>query len=339
MSLRIIKSGILDTVQDKGRFGYQHLGINPGGAMDKFAAHIANTLVGNAANDAVIELHFPAAGYFFEQSAVIAITGADFYASINGDEIPRWQPVLVNKFSILQFYRLRTGARAYLAIHGGLHLPKWLNSYSTNLKIAAGGYKGRGLQKDDEIEIISHDNFDALIGKKEFHVFPWKAGTDWGDDTGNDIMILPGNEWERLDETARNRLTQESFIISNQSDRMAYRLDGERMIMQNNEELISSAVSFGTIQLLPDGQLIVLMADYQTTGGYARIAHVISAHHSKLAQRKPGEELRFVITDQSSAEELYLKQQQHLLQLEIACKFRLEEKIGNRKVEHKSKHA
>jgi antagonist of KipI len=324
MNLRIIKAGVLDTVQDEGRFGHQHLGINPGGAMDKFSARVANALVCNASSAAVIELHFPVSDFFFEQAALIAVTGADFYASINGDEIPRWQPVLINKFSILQFYRLRTGARSYLAVYGGFCLPKWMDSYSTNLKVGAGGFKGRALQKDDEIEILSNPVFNDLIGKKEFHVLPWKAGTGWGDIADKEIMIIPGEEWHKLDEQARTDLTQQNFTISNHSDRMAYRLD-QKLSQQHNDELISSAVAFGTIQMLPGGELIILMADHQTSGGYPRIAHVITAHHAKLAQRKAGEMVQFKLCDQQTAEELYIKQQQHLLQLENACKFKLEQ--------------
>ena len=327
MSLRIIKTGILDTIQDEGRFGYQHLGVNPGGVMDRFAAAIANSLVGNQPTGAVIELHFPASDFFFEESSLIAITGADFYASINGDEIPRYQPVLVNRYSILQFYRLRTGARACLAVHGGFDLPKWLNSYSTNLKVAAGGFRGRALQKDDEIGILSPEKFNSVIGKEEFRVYPWKAGVDWGDDSGEDILMMPGNEWDRLSEETRSKLTGQPFTISSHSDRMAYKLDSDKILVSEKEELVSSAVSFGTIQLLPDGQLIILMADHQTTGGYPRIGNVISAHHSKLAQRKPGEQIRLSVTDQQRAEELFIKQQQHLLQLENACKFKLEEAL------------
>src|SRR5262245_8893171 len=113
MNLRIIKAGVQDTVQDGGRYGWQHLGINPGGAMDKLSARIANILVGNDMNEAVIELHFPASAFFFERPALIAVSGADFTASVNGEEIPCLRPVLVSKYSILQFHGIKSGARAY----------------------------------------------------------------------------------------------------------------------------------------------------------------------------------------------------------------------------------
>jgi antagonist of KipI len=323
MSLRLIKAGILDTIQDLGRFGYQHLGINPGGAMDRPAAQIANLLVGNDINEAVIELHFPAAEFFFEQPALIAVSGADFSVNLNAEEIPRLQPVLVSKYSILQFYGLRAGARAYLAIHGGLNISKWLNSYSTNIKAAMGGYKGRALQKGDEISISCANGLTQVLGKKEFHVFPWKASLV--EQHANEILVLPGNEWDELTGKSKQRLLEKPFVISNQSDRMGYRLQGKPLSMKTNEEMVSSAVCFGTVQLLPDGQLIVLMADHQTTGGYPRAMHVITAHHSRLAQMKAGDTLQFKMTDAATAGKLLKQQQQHLLQLQNACKFKLEE--------------
>jgi antagonist of KipI len=323
MNLRIIKTGVLDTLQDAGRYGWQHLGINPGGAMDKLSAGIANILVGNNANDAVIELHFPASAFFFEQPALIAISGADFSASLNGDEIPRLQPVLVSKYSILQFQRVKSGARAYLAVYGGLDVHPWLNSCSTNLKATAGGYKGRVLQKDDEIGLRSRIDFSSLLGKKEFATMSWKTEDD-PVINNEEVLVLPGNEWEQVTDKSKKRFLHQSFMVTSQSDRMGYRLKGKSLSTENGEEVVSSAVNFGTVQLLPDGQLIILMADHQTTGGYPRVAHVISAHHPRLAQMKAGDGIRFRVTDQKTAEELFIRQQQHLLQLQNACKFKLD---------------
>ncbi len=325
MSLKVFKAGLLDTIQDLGRYGYQHLGINPGGAMDRFSASIANLLAGNCIETAVIELHFPASIFIFQRPALIALSGADFSASINGENIPSCHPVLVNRGSILQFHKVRTGARAYLAIHGGLDILPWLGSWSTHLKAAAGGYKGRSLQKEDEINFSSPDTVSSRLGDREFMVLPWK-GSDPGEDmVSEEILILPGNEEMRLTEESKENLLLTSFVITNQSDRMGYRLNNIPLHSITREEIISAAVSFGTVQLLPDGKLIVLMADHQTTGGYPRIAHVITAHHSKLAQMKTGNKIHFKFTSQEKAEELLLKQQQHLLQLQNACTFRLSE--------------
>jgi antagonist of KipI len=327
MSLRIIKAGVLDTIQDRGRYGYQHLGINPTGVMDKLSAQIGNILVGNPSKQAVIEIHYPASDFFFEEPALIAITGADFSPHVNADPIPCLQPLLISKYSILQFYGVKKGARAYLAIQGGFDIPQWLNSYSTHVKANAGGFKGRALQKYDEIALASVYDLSSLLGKKEFHVLPWKADANWEGATVNEkeILVLPGNEWDWFTDQSKQQFQQQSFTIGSQSDRMGYRINAEKLSVQINEEMISSAVSFGTVQLLPDGQLTILMADHQTSGGYPRVAHVISAHHSRLAQLKAGEMLQFKLTDLQTAEELFIKQQQHLLQLQNACQFRLDE--------------
>lgn len=325
MSLRIIKTGILDTIQDDGRMGYQYMGINPGGTMDKLSARMTNILVGNQPGDAVIELHFPASEFFFEQPALIAIGGADFTACINGDEIPCLQPLLVSKYSILQFYRVNKGARAYLAIHKSFAIPSWLGSYSTNLKIPLKAGQGKLLQKDDEIAITPVDHFAAILGKKEFQLLPWKADADWENDNREEIGVIPGREWDKLTGHARQQLLDDSFTISSQSDRMGFRLQGKKLSWEAPEEMVSSTVCFGTVQLLPNGQLIVLMADHQTTGGYPRILHVIAAHQPRLAQKRADDSVKFRIVDLSEAESLYLKQQQHLQQLQHACQFRLDE--------------
>ena len=325
MNLRIIKAGVLDTVQDMGRHGWQHLGINPGGVMDKLSAQVANILVGNDSHEAVIELHFPASSFFFEQPALVALTGADFSATVNGDEVPNLHPILVSKYSILQFHSIVKGARAYLAVKGGLDLIKWLGSSSTHIKAGSGGYKGRSFQTDDEIGLGATPDLCPLIGKKEYIVLPWKADTAWNSDDAEEILILPGNEFGRLTDLSKKELLRQSYTITNQSDRMGYQLKGELISLNTIEEVVSSGVSFGTVQLLPNGQLIVLMADHQTTGGYPRVAHVITADHSKLAQMKPGDAINFKFTDLPAAENLAIKQQQHLLQLQNACIFRLQQ--------------
>jgi antagonist of KipI len=324
MSLRVIKAGILDTVQDMGRIGYQHLGINPGGAMDKFAAQVANILVGNDPKEAVIELHFPAASFIFEHPALIALSGADFIASVNGEEVPLLHPILLDKYSILQFHGVKAGARVYLAVHSGFDIPKWLGSCSTHLKVEKGGTTGKALKANDEIAINKKTIPSSLLQGNEFSVLQWKVDLNWGDPFAKVVAVLPGNEWSRLSDESKKHFLCGSLSITRRSDRMGYRLKGDPVITKTTDEVISAAVGFGTVQLLPDGQLILLMADHQTTGGYPRLAHVIAAHHSRVAQMKPGDSISFRMTEQQTAEELYIKQQQHLLYLQNACKFKLE---------------
>ncbi len=160
-------------------------------------------------------------------------------------------------------------------------------------------------------------------------ITPWKADVNWDIFSVDSIYVLPGNELNRLEEESKRHFISDLFKISSLSDRMGYRLSGPGLWSTSEDELVSSAVSFGTVQLLPDGQLIILMADHQTSGGYPKIAHVITAHHSRLAQMRPEEKISFRFTDIKTAEELLLKQHQHLRQLENACKFRLQDFLKN----------
>ena len=324
MSLKIIKAGVLDTVQDLGRYRFQYLGINPGGAMDRFAAQVVNMLTGNEISEPVIELHFPSSIFLFEQETMIAVGGADFSATINGEDIPLWQPVIIAKNSILQFEKWKKGARCYLAIKEKLKIEKWLDSYSTNIKASSGGFNGRALQKNDEISFREKNDYKCFLRDKDFVTLPWKADILWKETPIDRIAIVPANEWELLTKESRKKIFKDFFVIGSLADRMGYRLQGTLNAKQNCE-LVSSIVSFGTIQLLPNGELIILMADHQTAGGYPRIAYVASAHLPLLAQKKPGDKIQFRFIDQDNAEELWFLQQQHLLQLQNACKFRLEE--------------
>lgn len=315
---------MLDTVQDLGRFGYQKFGINPTGAIDKYAASIANILVGNDVHEPIIEMHFPAPLIFFDRVAMIALTGADFNATINGQSIQINHPVLLNKNSTLQFQSLKNKSHCYLAIKGGMKIQEWLNSYSTNLKAEAGGYDGRRLLKDDVIglkdELFNH----KFSEKDDLKILPWKVNEDFGIDVTEKIKIIKGSEWDWLDNASQEKFLKNPFFISHNSDRMGYRLASEPLHSNIKTELVSSGVGFGTIQLLPDGQLIILMADHQTTGGYPRLGNIISAHLPMLAQMKAGEKIHFEFTDHQAAENLLLKQYNHLNHLEIACKLRLE---------------
>lgn len=325
MSLTIIKPGLLDTLQDLGRTGYSRLGINTGGVMDRYAAQVANMLVGNDTLEAVVEIHFPGAQFLFEQNTLISITGADFNAMLNDEPAPLWHPLVVRKNAVLHFPKLQYGSRCYLAVHGGFCVSKWLNSYSTHLKAGAGGFHGRKLEKGDEIPFKESSIYFAGLLKpgKEFEALKWQV------DTGNtylhphEICFIEGNEWDQLTYQSKKAMLEDNFTIHPFSDRMGYQLKGVDLKREQNTELVSSAVSFGTMQLLPNGQLIVLMADHQTTGGYPRVGHVVSAHLPKLAQLRPSDCIHFIKTDIETAEHLLLAQQQELNILQRACLERL----------------
>ncbi|HYV94195.1 MAG TPA: biotin-dependent carboxyltransferase family protein [Chitinophagales bacterium] len=342
MSIRILKPGLSDSFQDLGRYGFQYLGINPGGAMDPVAAQVANMLAGNDVHEAVIEMHFPASSFLFKEDALIALSGADFNATLNEQEIPLCTPIVVRKFSVMQFINYRHGGRCYLAVHGGFDIPKWLDSYSTHLKAKAGGFHGRCLDKDDELlfrrkqtddKKQASDNSshgaaqlsDAIPNGKDHRVLSWKADTSSVYNSPGIIRICEGSEFKRLTNASRELLTSSSFTITRQSDRMGYRMSGASLHTENAQQLISSAVTKGTIQLFPDGQIIILMADHQTTGGYPKIAHVISADIPKLAQLLPGAAIQFQMIEHSEAEELLFQQHRYLQVLQSACTLHLTE--------------
>ncbi|WP_142688629.1 5-oxoprolinase subunit C family protein [Chitinophaga polysaccharea] len=323
--IQVVQQGLMDTIQDAGRYGYQHLGINPGGAMDRIALAVANSLVGNDIYEAAIELHFPASAFLFETDAMIALSGADFGAVINGRPLDINRPVLVSRQTVLRFGKPVSGARCYLAVRGGLALQPWLGSYSTHLKAVAGGLEGRSLKKNDRLYFKSGNIPLSWLRGKEAVALPWTADVNHLYPTKSLIHTLPGSQWDLLQEEARRQFTSAAFTLTEQSDRMGFRLNGPPLDIQPREEQLSAGITRGTIQLLPDGQLIILMADHQTTGGYARLAHVITADMPALAQHMPHQELHFSMSDGKIAQAMLWKQEQDLLFLQNACKLRLEE--------------
>ncbi|HTQ27764.1 MAG TPA: biotin-dependent carboxyltransferase family protein [Puia sp.] len=321
MSISIIKPGLLDTLQDLGRFGYANWGVNPGGMMDVYAGTVANMLVGNCCSEAVLEVHFPGPQILFEQNALISITGADFSAMLNDEPLPSWQPVVVRKNTVLHFPKLEWGARCYLAVHGGFQVEKWLGSYSTSVRAAAGGFHGRALQKGDELSSKENSIYFAgwLKEEKIMRVLPWRINSEKVYRLPHEIFAVKGFEWEKLTEGSRYGFEENNFIIHPSSDRMGYRLKGASLEMEEKCELVSSGVSFGTLQLLPGSEMVVLMADHQTAGGYPRIAHVVTAHLPKLAQLRPSDCVQFNLIDIETAEAMYFEQQRELNIIKRSC--------------------
>lgn len=321
--MQVLKSGLLDTIQDLGRYGYQHTGINPGGAMDTVAAQVANFLVGNSGNTAVLELHYPAASLLWEEDTIFALAGADFGAMINDQPIPVNTPIVVSKYTVLQFTRLIKGARCYLAVQGGFAVQPWLNSYSTNLKVKAGGLDGHALQKGNSLSLGFNTSFGPVLKEKDFIHLHWTADMHSFYHNGP-VRLTEGRHFPLLEPESKKQFLGGAFSISQQSDRMGYRLSGNTLETQHDTPLLSAPVTRGTIQLLPEGQLIVLMADHQTTGGYPMIAHVTSADLPVLAQLQPNEQVHFSMIPLAEAEELAGQQHRHLQLLENACKLQLQ---------------
>jgi antagonist of KipI len=328
MSFRIVKPGVLDTVQDDGRYGYSKWGINPGGTMDRYAAHVANLLVGNELNMAVVESHFPAAEIQFEETALISLAGADFTPVINNTPVSLWKPMVVKAGAVLAFKGRRSGARVYLAIHGGLSIQPWLGSSSTQMKIAAGGWNGRPLRKDDTISFAQGRYTPASLIDADVHMLPWSINVHPVYSSSDLISFTPGNEWDWLESSSQQRVLEQRFQIDSSSDRMGYYLLQEPLKFRHREELLSSAVSMGTIQSLSDGRLIILMADHQTTGGYARVGHVITAHLPKLSQRSAHETILLNKISIEDAEKILISLCRELHNLERSCREKLDHHYG-----------
>lgn len=310
------KAGILTTVQDLGRVGHRRFGVNPNGVMDTAAPRIANLLVGNEEDFAVLEMHFPAPRIVFEKDAVISICGADLQPRLSDEDIKNWCPVFVEKGSVLNFAAPAFGTRAYLAVNGGFEIDEWLGSRSTNLAAKIGGFNGRKIEKGDRIEIDGtvRENSDLPLVEPSTSLVPRYSKFPT-------VRVVAGAEYELLTEEAKEKLATENFSLSAASDRMGFRLKGEPLHLADNIELISSAVSFGTIQLLPDGQLIVLMADHQTSGGYPHVANVVSRDLPLLAQLGPNDKVAFHLIENSEAEALALEFEHELCFFRVGCKF------------------
>lgn len=297
MSVLIRKSGILSTIQDIGRLGFRRFGINPNGVMDRTAARLINILLGNDENCAVIETHFPAAEIEFESECVFAVGGADLGMTLDGVEAENWRAHRAEVGTKLSFQRKRSGERAYLAVRGGFKVDHWLGSASTNFSAKIGGHHGRKFGAGDIIDTApDRAGSGSFIHHRISHsIIP-------GYNRSPIVRAVSGGEFGLLNEKSRELFENSHFQISNDSNRMGYRLGGQPLTLSTPTELLSSAVSFGTVQLLPNGQLIILMADHQTTGGYPRIANVIEYDLPLLAQIGANDKVTFQLIDIREAE-------------------------------------
>ncbi|MCC9135623.1 biotin-dependent carboxyltransferase family protein [Pontibacter silvestris] len=328
MSIKIEKAGLLTTIQDTGRYGYQKDGIIVSGAMDATALRIANLLVDNNENEAAIEVTLVGPKIRFHENHLIAITGADLAPEIDGEQVQMWRPVYVKAGSLLQFKGPVNGSRAYIAISGSIAIPKVMNSYSTYLRAEFGGLNGKALQagdvipcKDPATDILALLKKRGLTNSdKAFIEVKWKLAPQLypAYEENPTIRVVKGTEYELFSESSKSYLWKEKFQITSQSDRMAHRLQGVNLSLQEDTELISSAVTFGTIQVPAQGSPIILLADRQTTGGYPRIAQVITADFSQLAQIQPGKIVRFTEVTLQQAQQLYVKQEQNIEQIKRA---------------------
>lgn len=284
----VVKGGWLTTVQDLGRHGYQQYGVPVAGAMDRFSAIVANRLVGNSDEAAVLELTLKGPELQFEQDTVIAMTGADLSPTINGSSVPLWESIAIQRGSRLSFGTKRDGSRAYFSIAGGIDVPLVLGSRSTHCASETGGFQGRPLRPGDILPGGQPGkSINRLIGKR----LPDRLLPRY--ERSVTLRIIPGPQQDFLLKKSLATLTEATYTVSPQSDRMGYRLTGPKIAPKGSIRFISDCTTMGALQVPPDGQPILLMADRQTTGGYPKIAVVISADLPLAAQLAPGDRISF----------------------------------------------
>lgn len=311
MSVDVIKPGMYSVFQDLGRLGYQHYGVPVNGVMDERAHRLANILVGNEAEQATLEITLMGPVLRFQEEATIAVCGGDLSPALDGEPMHMNRPVHVAAGVTLTFGPRQSGLRAYLAVQGGFQLPEVMKSASTNVRAQYGGLAGVPLKKNDVIPLRRSGFGEAITVAIDLPA-------DIAPALDAPIRVIEGREWAEFTDTAQRHFLEESYDITPQSDRMGYRLSGPELRRHETRDMLSETVTFGTIQVPPDGQPIILMADRGTSGGYPRIANVISVDFPRLAQTMPGCTVRFERISLDEAHALALRQAQIFSELQQA---------------------
>lgn len=301
MGIMFLKGGLMTTVQDAGRRGYQRFGLGVSGAVDVHAFTYANILVGNTHNEAVLEVTLLGPTIEFTSPAVIAVTGGDLGAMINGAALPMYRALQVQKGDILSFGAPRSGCRAYISFAGGLAITPIMGSRSTYIKANLGGYEGRKLEKGDEIAFRKPGTCPPNLA--------WRAMPPQHFNGSYTVRVLMGPQEDRFTSRGVETFLSEAYTVTNEFDRMGYRLTGPKIEHVTDGNIITDGITFGAIQV-PNGEPIIMLSDRQTTGGYAKIASVINVDMPMVAQCKAGDTLRFVKTDIVTAQDAFVAQKQ-----------------------------
>lgn len=311
MGIVIENPGILTTVQDEGRFGYQQFGVSSAGPMDTKSFYIANILAGNSREEGVLEMTFQGAAIRFEKDNIIAITGADMSPNIDGTPVPMYQAVLIHAGSVLTLGMTNgNGCRAYVAFAGGLDIAKVMGSKATLMRNELGGMDGRKLEKGDKIGFAApKTNLPNMeIRKLVPETFPKKELT---------LRVVRGPQDYEFTEEECRKFFWYGAKISNEFDRMGCRLEREEPLHHIGDgNIITDGISFGSIQVPPNGQPIIMLADRQSTGGYTKIGSVISVDLPLLTQSMAGYKVRFVEVSIELAQDLYIRRLNELDNLE-----------------------
>ncbi|MBD3109090.1 biotin-dependent carboxyltransferase family protein [Bacillus sp. AGMB 02131] len=304
--ITVIKPGMLTTIQDLGRYGFQRYGVLVNGAMDTFSHRLANLLVGNHEATPTLEATLIGPHLRFELDTMIAIGGADLSPAIDGHPIQIWKPYAIKRGQYLTFGAIQNGCRSYIAVAGGFQVPAVMQSASTYLRGKYGGVNGRPLQKDDQLLIN--------VADREFNNMKWSIADELLPrfHSSPTIHVVRGQQFNLFTAESQHCFFTSTYEVTPQSDRMGCRLKGPLLKRYTETEMLSEAVAFGTIQVSSDGSPIVLLADRQTTGGYPKIAQIASADFPNAAQVKPGDRVNFKEISHEEAQEKLLKLERNI---------------------------
>lgn len=292
MSITVLNPGLLTTVQDQGRIGYQQFGVPVSGAMDPRSAALANILAGNDQGEAVLECTMMGPQLRFDRANVIAITGGDLGPTLDGQPVPSYQAVAVQAGQVLKFTAPRAGCRAFAAFAGGLDIPLTMGSRSTYMKAKIGGFQGRRLEKGDQIGFRAPmETLNRMADRRLTPEFTPKPVYT--------LRVVLGPQDDAFTGAGITAFLSGTYTVTPEFDRMGCRLDGPVIAHKESADIISDGIAFGAIQVPSSGTPIIMLADRQTTGGYTKIATVITADFRILAQLKAGDKVQF---DQVSVE-------------------------------------
>ena len=303
-SLLVESAGLQTTVQDLGRPGFGPEGVSASGAADPVALRLGNLLVENQPGVAGLELTLVGGSFVFPDGAVIAITGADLGATVNGRPLEMWASHTLEPGTKLMFGATRNFARGYLAIAGGIQVDPFLGSASTHVLSGLGGFEGRALRKGDRLRIgkASKKVPRRRITLAALYAFkPRKV-----------LRVTEGPQADWFSEAAKQVFYRDVFRVSEESDRVGLRLEGTALDGSPAREMITEGVSLGAVQVTPSGQPIILFVEQQTTGGYPKIANIIAADLHRIGQLRPRAEIRFQRTSLAVARSLWIEQERLL---------------------------
>src|ERR1700704_5558371 len=324
MKLSVGSAGFLTTVQDLGRPGFRRFGVSVGGALDSHGFRLVNLLVGNDETAAGFEITLGGLRLNLPDERLIAWCGGEFDVSVDSFSLPPGRAAVIRAGEELSIKQPRRGCRAWLAISGGVDLPKVLESRSTDLRSNFGGLVGRPLRDGDAISLGENSSWAQrlLDSLRQDRIASWSAPPAWaGPAQALPVLrIARGADWDRFDDSARQALLTETFIVSPDSDRMGARLAGPVLQRNDHVDLVSEAVAPGTIQVPPNGNPILLLGDCQTIGGYPKIAHVLTIDLPIAAQLRAGDRVKFRETSLTDAHRLLHERECHLEQFRVGIK-------------------